>query len=245
MIIGRFSNDENPVEEVDLSNKGRMFELEVCIVQHPRRYPEYKVDHSSLAFCESKETAEKIMRDVLHYEPNWLKDIYCFHIYERVLDVVYERYEYMSCWLYDGEGVMIDKRTFPSYWSEGRFVGRSEDEIRFKFGDLVELYDGENVRLVYMLASPRNKEWYIRKSKENGEPYVGDISDDTYTVIERVGKGQFVDYMTNHNHVDALSLFKPHFNIPKNVLKYWKTFWTLYEADRRECYGDNPTIHQI
>lgn len=151
----------------------------------------------------------------------------------------------MSCWLYDGEGVMIDKRTFPSYWSEGRFVGRSEDEIRFKFGDLVELYDGENVRLVYVLASSRNKEWYIRKSKENGEPYVGDISDDTYTVIERVGKGQFVDYMTNHNHVDALSLFKPHFNIPKNVLKYWKTFWTLYEADRRECYGDNPTIHQI
>lgn len=96
-----------------------------------------------------------------------------------------------------------------------------------------------------MLASPRNKEWYKRKSKENGEPYVGDISDDTYTVIERVGKGQFVDYMTNHNHVDALSLFKPHFNIPKNVLKYWKTFWTLYEADRRGCYGDNPTIHQI
>lgn len=213
MIIRRFSNDENPVEEVDLSNKGRMFELEVCIVKHPHRYPKYQVDYCSLAFCQSKDSAEKIMRDVLQSKSEWIKDIYCFNLYERVLDVMFDRSEYMSCWLYDINGTMIDKRTFPSYWSEGRFVGRSEDEIRFKFGDLVE--------------------------EENGEPYSGDISDDTYIVIDGPA------YMGHHMHVDVLSLFKPHFSIPQKVVRKFEKIWEGYLEDRRECYGDNPTIHQI
>jgi hypothetical protein len=239
MIIGRFSNDENPVEEVDLSNKGRMFELEVCIVKHPHRYPRYQVDYCSLAFCQSKDSAEKIMRDVLQSKSEWIKDIYCFNLYERALDVMFDRSEYMSCWLYDKNGTMIDKRTFPSYWSEGRFVGRSEDEIRFKFGDLVELYNGDTVSLVYVLAPPREKEWYIKKTEENGEPYFGDISDDTYIVIDGP------TYMGHHMHVDALSLFEPHFAIPKNVARKFEKIWEGYLEDRRECYGDNPTIHQI
>ena len=235
MIIGCYNDDGTPIEQVDLSERGRVYELEVCIVKHPRRYPEYKVDYSSLAFCSSKESAEQIKDEILQSGGNWLNDIYCWYIYERVLDVNYDRSEYMACWLYHEKGVMIDKRLFQSYWSEDGFIGRSEDEIRFKFGDLVELYDGHTVRLAYVLASPRKKEWYIQKTEENGEPYVGDISDDTYTIIVKVGKGQFIDYMANHEHVDALSLFRPHFLIPKNISKYWKTFWELYEKDRREC----------
>jgi hypothetical protein len=60
-----------------------------------------------------------------------------------------------------------------------------------------------------------------------------------------VGRGQYVDYMTNHNHVDALSLFRPHYHIPKNIQKYYDTFWSLYEEDRRMCYGENPEPCQI
>ena len=245
MIIGCYNDDGTPIEQVDLSERGRVYELEVCIVKHPRRYPEYKVDYSSLAFCSSKESAEQIKDEILQSGENWLNDIYCWYIYERVLDVNYDRSEYMACWLYNESGAMIDKRLFPSYWSEDGFIGRSEDEIRFKFGDLVELYDGHTVRLAYVLASPRKKECYIQKTEENGEPYVGDISDDTYTIIVKVGKGQFIDYMANHEHVDALSLFRPHYLIPQNIQKYWKTFWKLYEKDRRECYGENPIPGQI
>lgn len=190
MIIGCYNDDGTPIEQVDLSEKGRAYELEVCIVKHPRRYPEYKVDYSSLAFCSSRESAEKIKDEILQSGEEWLKDIYCWYIYERVLDVNYDRSEYMACWLYNESGAMIDKRLFPSYWSEDGFIGRSEDEIRFKFGDLVELYDGDTVRLAYVLASPRKKEWYVKKTEENGEPYVGDVSDDTYTIIVKVGKGQ-------------------------------------------------------
>ncbi len=247
MIIGCYHGDGTPVEAVNLHDKERMFELEICLVKHPRRQKyTYDVKHESIAFCASKESAEQMLNDILQSGEEWLKDIYCCYLYERVLNVKYDRNEYMSCWLYNKSGEMIDKRTFPSYWSEGGFCGRNHDEKRFKFGDLVELYDGESVSLVYVLAAPRDKEWYCKKSEEVGYPYYGDISDDSYTVIGRVGKGQFVDYMTNHMHVDALALFEPHFSIPKEVLRYFKTFWARYEEDRKACYGsDNLTIYQI
>ena len=115
MIIGCYNDDGTPIEQVNLSEKGRVYELEVCIVRHPRRYPEYKVDYSSMAFCSSKESAEQIKDEILQSGENWLKDIYCWYIYERVLDVNYDRSEYMACWLYNEKGVMIDKRLFPSY----------------------------------------------------------------------------------------------------------------------------------
>ena len=65
MIIGRYYADGSPLEEVNLQDKGRLFELEVCIIIHPRRYPEYNVDYCSLAFCETKESAEEIMKEFL------------------------------------------------------------------------------------------------------------------------------------------------------------------------------------
>lgn len=71
MIIGTYYADGSPTEEVNLRDKGRMFELEVCIIKHPRRYPEYNVDYCSLAFCESKESAEEIMRGFLHEGGDW------------------------------------------------------------------------------------------------------------------------------------------------------------------------------
>ena len=44
MIIGTFNLDGTSPEPVDISTKGRFFEVEACIVRHPRRYPTYKVE---------------------------------------------------------------------------------------------------------------------------------------------------------------------------------------------------------
>ena len=240
MIIGRYYADGSPMEEDNLHDKGRMFELEVCIIIHPRRYPEYNVDYCSLAFCESKESAEEIMRGFLHEGVDWRKDLYCFYIYERVLGVRFNRSEYMACWLYNADGQEIDKRLFPSYYTEDGFEGRSGEEVRFKFGDIVELYDGDTVSLVHVLAPPRGKEFYIRKTEEYGSPYRGDISDDTYIVLK-----DCPHYFGGHLHVDALSLFKPHFAIPQSARKRLDTIWAGYQEDRKECYGDNPEDCQI
>lgn len=240
MIIGTYYADGSPTEEVNLRDKGRMFELEVCIIKHPRRYPEYNVDYCSLALCESKESAEEIMRGFLHEGVDWRKDLYCFYIYERVLGVRFNRSEYMACWLYNADGQEIDKRLFPSYYTEDGFEGRSGEEVRFKFGDIVELYDGDTVSLVHVLAPPRGKEFYIRKTEEYGSPYRGDISDDTYIVLK-----DCPHYFGGHLHVDALSLFKPHFAIPQSARKRLDTIWAGYQEDRKECYGDNPEDCQI
>ena len=200
MIIGSYYADGSPVEEVNLRDKGRMFELEACIIKHPRRYPEYNVDYGSLAFCETKESAEEMMKGFLKEDGDWKKDLYCFYIYERVLGVRFDRSEYMACWLYNEAGQEIDKRLFPLYYSEDGFEGRSADEVRFKFGDIAELYDGDTVSL---------------------------------------------HYFGGHMHVDALSLFKPHFIIPKSAKKRLDKIWEGYQEDRRECYGDNPDDCQI
>lgn len=240
MIIGSYHADGSPVERINRKAKGSYFELEVCLVKHPRRYPKYEVAHGGLAFCNSREAAEAIMKEFLASDEDWLPDIFCFYVYKRVLDVKYDRTEYLSCWLYNEQGEMIDQRTFPSYWDEKGFEGRSDDEVRFRFGDIAELYDGDTVSLVHVLAPPRRKEFYIQKSIEFGKPYRGDISDDTYIVLK-----DSPHYFGGHMHVDALSLFQPHFIIPKSVKKRLDSIWAGYQEDRRECYEDNPEDNQI
>ena len=180
------------------------------------------------------------MKEFLHEGGDWKKDLYCFYIYERVLGVRFNRREYMACWLYDEEGQEIDKRLFPSYYTEDGFEGRTANEVRFEFGDIAELYDGDTVSLVHVLAPPRGKEFYIRETEEYGTPYCGDISDDTYIVLK-----DCPHYFGGHLHVDALSLFKPHFAIPQSARKRLDTIWAGYQEDRRECYGDNPEDCQI
>ncbi len=232
MIIGTYYDDGTPVESIDLTGKPRMFELEIVTIKHPRRYPKFDVEHESLSFCSTRESAEQFMKAFIESKNQFHEDIYCFYIYERVLDVVYCRDEYMSCWLYGPDGQMIDKRTFPSYWGEDGFIGRSKDEIRFEWGGMAELYTGNSVQLVFVLAPPRGKEHYIKKSEEHGEPYCGDISDDTYIIID----GPSYLY---HDHVDALTLFRPRFPISKNLKRKYEKMWEGYLEDRRECYGDN------
>lgn len=238
MILGRYCLDGTPYEEVNPEGKKRVFELEVCIIQHPRRYPIYKVESQTVALCESKDEAEVIMKEIIDSGEYLLNDIYCFYIYERLLSVRFYRSECMSCWLYGANGQLIDKRTFPTYLALNGFEGRSEDEVRFKFGDFAELYASDEVELVYVLAPPQGKEHYAKKSEEYGKPYYGDISDDSYIVIN----GPSYLY---HMHIDALQLFKPHFPIPKSVIAKYQKIWEGYLQDRVECYGPNPTIYQI
>ena len=88
------------------------------------------------------------------------------------------------------------------------------------------------IKIVKML------EEQIKKAIEEGKPYCGDISDDSYIVIDGPG------YQW-HMHVDALGLFKPHFPIPKNIMRKYEKIWEGYLEDRRKCYGDNPTEGQI
>ena len=236
MKKGCFSSDGVSVEQVDLTViKETVFEIEVVEILHPRRYPSYKVSSRTIGISNTRDKAELLIRDA---SKKWRReDIYSFIIYERPIDFEFCHHEYMSCWVYDSNGQMIDKRTFPTFWSEGKFDGRTEDEIKFKWGDLVEWCDGQTVSLAYVLATPHLKEYYTKKSEELGSPYYGDDSDDTYLVID----DSYCVYDDNdpcsgfsHSHVDALHLYHPHFCIPQSIMVKYQRIWERYLKDLEE-----------
>lgn len=232
MKIGCITEDGESVKPLDLSEiKETVFELEIVMVVHPRRYPKYKVCPKTITFSETRVQAEEIMRELLASKKWMSEDIFCFNIYERPIDFEYSWGEYMASWVYSNDGQLLDKRLFPTFWSEGKFDGRSDDDVRFKWGDLVEYQWGTTVELVYVLASPPGKEHYQRISKEQGKPYYGDDSDDTYIVID----GPSYDY---HEHVDALILFPPHFPIPRNIMRKYEKMWKGYLKDLEKYRED-------
>ena len=246
MKIGCFSGDGVSVEQIDLSAiKETVFEIEVVEVLHPRRYPKYKVSSRTIGFSSTQHRAEQLIRDVIVSNKWRREDIYSFIIYERPIDFEFCHHEYMSCWVYDSDGYMIDKRTFPTFWSEGKFDGRTEEEVKFKWGNLVEWCDGQTVSLAFVLASPHLKKYYVNKSEELGRSYYGDDSDDTYLVID----DSYCVYDDNdpcsgfaHGHADALHIYPPHFIIPKNIMAKYQRIWERYLKDLEEYrkYFDAP-----
>ena len=246
MKIGCFSSDGISIGQVDLTAiKEMVFEIEVVEVLHPRRYPKYKVSSRTIGFSSTQHRAEQLIRDVIVSNKWRREDIYSFIIYERPIDFEFCHHEYMSCWVYDSDGQMIDKRTFPTFWSEGKFDGRTEEEVKFKWGDLVEWCDGQTVSLAFVLASPHLKEYYVKKSEELGRSYCGDDSDDTYLVID----DSYCVYDDNdpcsgfaHDHADALHIYPPHFIIPKNIMAKYQRIWERYLKDLEEYrkYFDAP-----
>ena len=238
MKIGCFSSDGVSVEQVDLTViKETVFEIEVVEILHPRRYPNYRVSSRTIGLSSTQNRAELLIRDAIVSNKWRREDIYSFIIYERPIDFEFCHHEYMSCWVYNSDGQMIDKRTFPTFWAEGKFDGRTKEEIKFKWGDLVEWCNGQTVSLAYVLAPPHLKEYYVKKSEELGMPYYGDDSDDTYLVIDDT----YCVYDANdpcsgfaHNHVDSLHLFRPHFNIPQSVMAKYQKIWERYLKDLEE-----------
>ena len=246
MKIGCFSGDGVSVEQIDLSAiKETVFEVEVVEVLHPRRHPKYKVSSQTIGFSSTYDKAEQLIQDAINKNVWKRDDIYSFIIYERPVDFEFCKHEYMSCWVYDCDGKLTNKRTFPTFWSEGKFDGRTEEEIKFKWGDLVEWCDGQTVSLAFVLASPHLKEYYTKKSEELGSPYYGDDSDDTYLVID----DSYCVYDDNdpcsgfaHDHADALHIYRPHFIIPINIMAKYQGIWERYLKDLEEYrkYFDAP-----
>ena len=244
MKIGCFSSDGVSVEQVDLSAiKETVFEIEVVEVLHPRRYPKYKVSSRTIGFSDTQNRAEQLIQDAIVSNKWRREDIYSFIIYERPIDFEFCHHEYMSCWVYNCDGRLTDKRPFPTFWAEGKFDGR--EEVKFKWGDLVEWCDGQTVSLAFVLAPPHLKEYYIKKSEELGRSFYGDDSDDTYLIIDdsyRVYEADDPCSGFAHSHVDALHIYRPHFSIPKNIMAKYQRIWERYLKDLEEYrkYFDAP-----
>lgn len=228
-----------------------IFQLEVIETdeleegQHSR-YPKYKVSTYSVAYATTLEEAERLMWQDRHYRQkqkeidDWMHDVFCYYISEKPLGMMYFKGEYLSQRMYDAKGSFIDKSCCSTGFGiynpnicgmseynrnvDETFCGRSERQIRFRKGDIVEVLRGHEVRLAIVVGTPPTTEWIWEKRKEIQDrmrsevmPYEFDESDDSYTVIDGPG----YEY---HDHVSSMQVFTPHYPISADIQKKFKCF---------------------
>ena len=208
-----------------------------------RHYPKFDVRHFCVGFGRTVEEAEAIMLKAIAEKGEYDDEIYCFHIKEFPIG------EYMSfnwegygvSWrLYDSTGRFLDR----TYCSDleldhrtpyGQYRGRPEESFRFKAGDIVEVLDGDEVRLAVATGAPLNIEWYwelrerIRKriveemqrevtEEELEKAYIPDSSDDQIPVIDGPS------YAT-HEHVHILNLMPLRYPLSKNLRDKYEGYY--------------------
>lgn len=208
-----------------------------------RHYPKFDVRHFCVGFGRTVEEAEAIMLKAIAEKGEYDDEIYCFHIKEFPIG------EYMSfnwegygvSWrLYDSTGRFLDR----TYCSDleldhrtpyGQYCGRPEESFRFKGGDIVEVLDGDEVRLAVATGAPLTIEWYwrlrerIRKRLEEGMQrevteeelemaYIPDSSDDQIPVIDGPS------YAT-HEHVHILNLMPLRYTLSKNLRDKYEGYY--------------------
>lgn len=231
--------------------------------EHRRNYyPKFPVSSTRIGFGSTLSGAEELVRKAVSHitqeneaaenrYDTYRRDIYCFHIKEHPLDVFDEVwcYNYGISWrLYDSEGKLMDHTWCSSMHRDfdtdyGRFRGRSEDSIRFKAGDIVEVYDQYHkcVRLAVATQSPVSIDWCWayrgrclsglfgdNKPAESDEWFYGlDFGDDQAAVIDGPG----YEY---HEHIPTLCIMPLRFHLSDKLRKRYEGYWkACQEQDKK------------
>lgn len=215
-----------------------MTEYDVGPLPEHRRnhYPKFSVRESRKAFARTVAEGEMLIKDAINQAVKWQTEIYCFHLREFPVGKIMSGYFGISCRLYDSEGICID-RTYCSgldrdlHTEYGRFRGRVANAQRFKAGDIVEVLEGDEVRLAVAVGSVITPEWCwerreaiktnerIRKTvngrkltdAEMDEWYTLDYSDDQITVIGGP------DYIGWHEHVSPMLIMPLRYPLSKRL----------------------------
>ena len=213
-----------------------IFSLNVVRYSYSHRYLEYKVYEESWGYADSLEGAEKLMHQVIKAHDY---DLFCFYIREEPVNRLRcEKFENvygeLSERVYDANGKLLDSRGV-CY----EFNGREPDAIRFKPGDLVEVYNGNGkVYLGFVMEVPSSKESVdnIRgsnRSKENKGCGL-DYSDDQYMIK--------TNDTFDHAHINSLYVFKPHFKIPKPTYERLKRQYRNYIKNYVKEWFHHPPL---
>ena len=188
------------------------------------RYLEREVYVNNYGYSDSLEEAEKLMHQVIE---KWSYDLFCFYIREDPINRLRIRpYQdiqgELSEWVYDAEGHLLDSRGHVK-----EFNGRAPETIRFKHGDIVEVYDGyKKSYLGYVMEVPITID-DVKKNKLHL-----DYSDDSYMIK--------TDDTFDHDHINSLYVFKPHFNVPKPIIVRFKNNYKSYIDDYVKKWFKKP-----
>lgn len=177
-----------------------------------RRYLEREVYVDHYGYSDSLEGAEMLMHQVIE---KWDYDLFCFYIREDPInrlriDLYQDIQGELSERVYDAEGNLLDTREHVN-----EFYGRNPETIRFKPGDIVEVYDGyKKSYLGYVMEVP------ITMDDANKNKLHMDYSDDSYMIK--------TDETFDHEHIKSLYVFYPHFNVPKPIIERFRRNYRSY-----------------
>ena len=232
-----------PCRDLDTIFQVIEYDVNDLSVRRRNHYPKFYVRHFCVGYGNTLTEAENIMKEAIREACKYDTEIYCFHIKEFPIG------EYMSfnwegygiSWrLYDSTGRFLDK----TYCSDleldhrtpyGQYRGRPEESFRFKAGDIVEVLDGDEVRLAVATGAPLTIEWYwrlrerIRKrleeekqgvvtDEELEKAYIPDSSDDQIPVIDGPS------YAT-HEHVHVLNIMPLRYPISKKLRDKYEGYY--------------------
>lgn len=235
--------DEDTIFEITM--------LEIGFVPERRRelYPKFPVRRVRIGFSSTLAGAEKLIFAAISNaaQQDEANKICCFHVKEYPLDTHDEigYSNYGTSWrLYDQNGNLIDhtwcssmERDFDTEY--GKFRGRPPESIRFKAGDVVEIYDERNscIRLAIATQSPVDIDWcwrYRERCREELSPgitdnglelgwtYGLDFGDDQVAVIDGPG----YEY---HEHIQTLNIMPLRFPLSDKLRLRYERFWKAYQ----------------
>ncbi len=219
-----------------------------------QHYPEYTVtpDHK-VGYFHTLEEAEGAMRRYadevrtnLSKKDSLEEETFCYEIKERPVGKMLYDWATVSHRIYDAEGRLQEQTLCASgcFTEEdyiyGIFRGRTEQQMRFKPGDIVEVVRRGKVSLGFVVEQPLSVEdcWRMRQRHletqqkwlaETGEAYDGgmpeyfgsDDSEDCYIVLTT---SQYI----SHSHVSVTDVFVPHFPVPNYLRKKLETSWQKF-----------------
>ena len=164
-------------------------------------YPDYRVRNLKVGSALERKGAERIVREIAQ-NPAARYNLHSMRVLEIPLGKYAPETSPRTEYLYSREGKLLDRRTFPA--EVGLFEGRTEEDLRFKKGDLCEVLDGERIYLGFVVEVPPTVEDASQHNARSSFPL--DSTDDCYGV-------QTNAHYYSLTYVDSLKIFKPQFKI--------------------------------
>jgi len=191
------------------------------------KYPDFEVHEHTISYFSNLDKAEQGIKKYI--DENAAGKIFCFRLDEVLLDKYLDYSEPQSFYsepkswrTYLNDGSFWDESIALSMWYENGkpwkeyFAGRPAEKIRFKVGDLVEVYNGEKVWLGKVGALPHTPEkakQFLERFQKKYPGITGLVPDqiepdDMYYVIDEFG---------GHGHPLPCSVFPARLKIGRKL----------------------------
>ncbi len=221
-----------------------LWEYDVAPLPERRRnhYPKFDVRERRVGFGRTLDEAERLIKVAIAKEKEYDTEIYCFHIREFPIGEYDIANFGVSARLYDSQGKLLDKTYCSSLsrdWHSpfGSYRGRSEEALRFKEGDIVEVLYGDEVRLGVVTSRGLTIEWCWdlrerlrndRRFKTADKPeltdedveriYILDDTDDQITIID-------APTYVSHDHVSPLCVMPLRYPLSNKLRKRFESYY--------------------